>query len=248
MSKSPADRSRKRRVFEIVCEDIRDGVGCGFLKPGDKLPPERQFAERLGVSRTAVREALRALEASGVLDFRKGAHGGAFIRAASASGIRSSMSDMLSIGNISLEDLSEARSSLLALAVEFACARATDRDFALLEENIERSAALEDGHDVPAMIDTISEFYILIGNASHNGVLRMLIEAVTDVARDLLIKVRPPDSRELAAMRRRILQALRARDEGEAVRLTAAHMGVLHDYVSKRGGAELLRKQSARTG
>jgi DNA-binding FadR family transcriptional regulator len=233
-------KQAKPRVFEFVCESIRQQVTDGMLQPGDKLPAERDLAEQLAVSRNAVREALRSLEMSGVLEFRKGVYGGAFIREASSSGIRTSISDMLAIGNISLGDLSEARTSLLTTAVRLACERGQDEDLDRLEANIQRSAELEDGHDVAAMIDTITEFYVLLGNSAHNGVLRILIEAVTDVAHDLLVKINPTDSPNLAAIRRRVLTALRARDADAAERLIVEHMHFLHRYVADRGGAIII--------
>lgn len=239
---SPTEPIARRRLFEVVCDDVRHQLARGFLRPGDKLPAERELAGRLGVGRAAVREALRALEASGVLEFRKGVYGGAFIRNASSSGVRASISDMLSLGKISLEHLSETRTSLLTFAVRLACERGSKGDFQLIEENIARSAALEDGHDVVAMIDAITEFYVLLGNASHNGVLRILIEAVTDVARDLLLRIRPKHTSNLVAVRSQILESLEARNGDEAVRLLTEHMAHAHRYVAEH----ILRPNSRR--
>src|SRR5258708_20009789 len=70
---------KPKRVFEEICERIRNELSSGALRPGDKLPPERELAEQFGVSRTAVREAFRSLERSGLIGLQKGAKGGAFI-------------------------------------------------------------------------------------------------------------------------------------------------------------------------
>ena len=67
---------RTRRVFEDICDQIRGQVLGGILRPGDKLPAERELAEQFGVSRTAVREALRSLEIAGVVKLQKGVKGG----------------------------------------------------------------------------------------------------------------------------------------------------------------------------
>src|SRR5215831_10481200 len=66
-----------RRTFEEICERIRDRLASGDLRPGDKLPAERDLAQQLGVGRNALREALRSLEISGILELRKGVKGGA---------------------------------------------------------------------------------------------------------------------------------------------------------------------------
>src|SRR6201986_5161850 len=71
---------RRRRAFEEVCETIRHQLSFRALRPGDKLPAERELAEQLGVSRSALREVLRTLELAGILELKKGIKGGAFVR------------------------------------------------------------------------------------------------------------------------------------------------------------------------
>src|ERR1700721_1101567 len=82
---------RTRRAFEEICERIREQLALGVLKPGDKLPPERDLAQQLGVSRNVLREALRTLEMAGVLRLQKGVKGGAFVR----EGDTSRMNDVM---------------------------------------------------------------------------------------------------------------------------------------------------------
>src|SRR5260370_42246641 len=69
-----------RRTFEEICERIREQLALGVLKPGDKLPRERDLAEQLGVSRNVLKEALRSLEMAGLLRLQKGVQGGGFLR------------------------------------------------------------------------------------------------------------------------------------------------------------------------
>src|SRR3954468_17448726 len=104
-----------RRTFEEICERIREQLALGVLKPGDKLPPERDLAQQLGVSRNVLREALRSLEMAGVLRLRKGVKGGAFVREGDTSRMNVVMRDMLSLGTISVRELSEARIDVLDL-------------------------------------------------------------------------------------------------------------------------------------
>jgi DNA-binding FadR family transcriptional regulator len=238
---SISDQPTGRRVFEVVVDEIRREVADGTLAPGHKLPAERELAAKLGVSRAAVREALRSLEASGVLEFRKGVYGGAFIRHASAAGLLASTSDMLALGSVSIEHLSEVRSALLSLAVRLACSRATVRDLVLIEENLEMTAALEEGESPDALVNVLTDFYLLIGNASHNAILAIFIEAVTDVAHDLLQKTRPGAAPGLSAMRRGILEAIRVRDADAAEAAMARHMAMNQEYYLSHGGDELLR-------
>ena len=109
------------------------------LKPGDKLPPERDLAQQLGVSRNVLREALRSLEMAGVLRLQKGVKGGAFIQEGDTSRMNDVMRDMLSLGTISVRELSEARVHVLDLVVRLACVNARQADLDALEGNIERT-------------------------------------------------------------------------------------------------------------
>ena len=68
------------RAFEEIADQIRGMVAAGRLRPGDRLPPERELAATFRVSRNTLREALRALELAGMIESRKGATGGAFVR------------------------------------------------------------------------------------------------------------------------------------------------------------------------
>jgi DNA-binding transcriptional regulator YhcF (GntR family) len=73
---------KTQRTFEAVCEQIRAQLAAGTLKTGDKLPAERELAVEFQVSRSALREALRTLEMSGIIRNAKGVKGGSFIQAA----------------------------------------------------------------------------------------------------------------------------------------------------------------------
>src|SRR5688572_14232538 len=92
---------RRSRIYEHIVEQIQALIGEGKLKPGDQLPPERLLAETFGVSRTSVREALRALELSGFIEGRQG--GGTFVRARSASELVQPLASALLVGKQQLD-------------------------------------------------------------------------------------------------------------------------------------------------
>src|SRR4051794_5170913 len=105
---------REARVFEAISGDIRARVSRGDLKPGHKLQSERDLAEKYGVSRSAVREALRSLERGGVIELRKGPKGGTFIRQANTDLVTQSLNDVLDFGGVSIASLTESRTIVLS--------------------------------------------------------------------------------------------------------------------------------------
>src|SRR5580693_9805081 len=97
------------RISEIIVDQIRLLMRQGQLKPGDRLPPERDLCERFGVSRVTVREALRMLESSGLVQIRVGARGGAFVTAPSGDRVGEGLADMITLSAISAADVTEVR-------------------------------------------------------------------------------------------------------------------------------------------
>lgn len=216
-----------RRAFEEICQRIREQLALGVLKPGDKLPPERDLAQQLGVSRNVLREALRTLEMAGVLRLQKGVKGGAFIQEGDTSRMNDVMRDMLSLGTISLRELSEARIQVLDLAVRLACERARQSDFQALEQNIERTElATREGR----MLDRVEcsrEFYKLLALSTGNKVIAMIMDSVTEIhMRFVYAKVASSGAAtpRLAEKRRQFLSALRSRQVATATRLMRGHL------------------------
>jgi DNA-binding FadR family transcriptional regulator len=120
------------RISQVIVEQVRRLVREGRLKPGDRLPSERDLCERFGVSRVTVREALRVLEAGGLIEIRVGAHGGAFITTPSRERLGDGFADLLTLAPLTAVHVTEARQvfelGMLPMAVE----RATDDDIASL--------------------------------------------------------------------------------------------------------------------
>jgi GntR family transcriptional regulator, transcriptional repressor for pyruvate dehydrogenase complex len=163
------------RISEIIVEQIRLLMRQGQLKPGDRLPPERDLCERFGVSRVTVREALRMLESSGLVEIRVGARGGAFVTAPSSDRVGEGLADLLTLSVISAPDVTEVRMILEAGIVPLVCERATEEDLADLEAICRRSeAALEAGD---YSMDMSLEFHIRVAQATHNPAIVMLIES-----------------------------------------------------------------------
>jgi len=218
---------RTRRAFEEICQRIREQLALGVLKPGDKLPPERDLAQQLGVSRNVLREALRSLEMAGVLRLRKGVKGGAFIQQGDTSRMNDVMRDMLSLGSISLRELSEARIHVLDLVVRLACANARQIDLQALEANIERTELATREGRLLDRVECTREFYKLLALSTGNKVIAMIMDSVTEIhLRFVYAKVASSGAAtpRLVERRRQFLSALCARNVSAAARLMRSHL------------------------
>lgn len=219
----------KPRAFEEICERIRKQLANGKLKPGDKLPAERELAEQLKVSRAALREALRSLEIAGVIALRKGVKGGAFVQSGDPANMTRVMQDLVHLGAISLGDITEARLLIQSGVVRLACERATESDIDALARNIDRTAEMSRlGHGDERRI-AIAEFYRLLALATRNEILKILVDSITDILVRFLRGVSEDlELPGLIAHRRRFLQHLRARDSAKATKEMETHLNKLH--------------------
>lgn len=217
---------RTRRVFEEICEQIRQQLASGALRPGDKLPAERELAQEFRVSRPAVREALRTLEISGVVSLQKGVKGGAFIRDGNPAILTQSLQDLVFLGRVSLGSLVEARARILGVVIELACERATEEDFRKIEENIDY---IDSSEDLVHRAEAGVLFFRLIAQATRNEVLTMLVDSLGDIVRYVIDKTGRKARPELVSVRRRILKAMRARDAAAAMKIMQEYLKVVHE-------------------
>ena len=132
-------RVNSKRTFEDIADQIKDLVYSKTLKPKDRLPSERELSVLFGTGRMTVREALRILEASSFVYIRPGAEGGTFVRELDSTGMTRSISDLIKVGNITVEELTEARISIESVVIESIISRITKKELAAIEENIKQS-------------------------------------------------------------------------------------------------------------
>ena len=215
---------KAKRAFEEVVEQIRQAVATGQLKPGDRLPPERDFAEQLGVSRNAVREAMRTLENAGFVECHQGMGGGAFIRSNDPEALTRAMADNVILGRIPFARVTEARILLMEQTIRVACDRATAADYAALEADIDKAEQLTLKGDFTRRHSYISEFYRILAEATHNEVVVMLVESLSELTRAQLAKVSPAPRSDVIAVRRKVVSLMRAGDADGAVKEMVAHL------------------------
>lgn len=219
---------KSRRLFEDICNQIRAQLEAGILRPGDKLPAERQLAEQFQVSRAAVREALITLETAGIVELQKGAKGGAFILdGRTQQGVTSSIKDMMILGRVKLEHLTEARIWIQEDIIHLACQRATEEDFAALEENIDRLEVAGPENRLEIGV----EFYRILAAAARNSMLSMIVESFAEILRPFVAEAGFMADYDIVGVRRRFVQALRARNAAQASKEMAVHLKHLEAHL-----------------
>jgi DNA-binding FadR family transcriptional regulator len=218
------------RISAEIVDQIKGAIRDGRLQPGDQLPAERELTRQLGVSRVSVRDALRMLEANGLVEVRVGARGGAFVTAPAPSLVSEGFADMLRMAEVAPADVTELRLvfelAMLPLAVE----RATEDDLAELEAICAASEAA--GYDVSFS----ARFHTRLAACTHNAALALFAESFHQpVLRSLQVakRVAPEMGGQGTLEHRELIAAIRARDVARAVTIMSAHLGRTAERVAR---------------
>jgi len=162
------------RISSIIVDRVRALIREGKLKPGDRLPTERELCSSFGIGRATVRDALRILETIGLIEVRVGSRGGAFVKAPSSLQIGAGLNDMLAAASISAAEVREARLTFELGLIDLVCERLTDEDILVLDEICARTkrAVDEDNYTLNPSL----EFHTALARCAHNRALDMIIE------------------------------------------------------------------------
>jgi GntR family transcriptional repressor for pyruvate dehydrogenase complex len=224
---------RRSRIYEHIVGQIQALISDGKLKPGDQLPPERTLAETFKVSRTSVREALRALELSGLIEGRQG--GGTFVRTPSSADLVQPLASALLAGRRELLNVLEVREIVEPAVSRLAAERATAEQVAELEAIVARQAEkLARGESFP---EEDEAFHQTIVRAADNPILLRLLNVAMDLLRESRERQfqggdRP--ARSLAG-HRRILEAIKRRDGEAAYQATVEHISQIRQRLLSVG-------------
>jgi GntR family transcriptional repressor for pyruvate dehydrogenase complex len=217
---------RPDKVSESISQQIRSAIFSGQLKPGDKLPSERELIERFGVSKASMREALRSLEVLGFVEIRKGVSGGAVVTEVHPQKARELFANFLHFKNLSLAHLGEVRSVLETHTAAAAARSMSPADLARLRALVrEGEADLERG-DLSRLRHNEIEFHRVVGNACCNPLLSFILDAVHHLLVDAKDILQPSleFSHKVLRAHQAICMALEKRDPEAARRQMARHL------------------------
>jgi DNA-binding FadR family transcriptional regulator len=228
------DAVRTPRTFEAAIEEIIAAIGRERLRRGDRLPNEAELAAELGISKPTLRQALRVLQRSGVLDVRAGKGGGIFVA-----------SDLLPYdavaGSIALEtnavvEILRGRRIIETAVTHAASREATPEDYAELERIVGLSASHQE--DPEAVLRADAMFHAAIARATHN---RLLADTMRLVARQIaplrdMMTGGQAEADRIVSIHTRQMRAMRARETDQLDAVLDEHLRVIEEHYAQSHG------------
>lgn len=214
-------------AYRAISDSIRNDILAQRLKPGDRLPVETELAERFGVSRSTIREALRELASHSLVQTTRGATGGTFVVVPSTESLANSLTigiEMMAAStDLSVLEMLEARELLEIPASRLASERGSDDQHRLLEEYIESRRIDEaEGRELIANWN----FHMLVVQAANNPLLELMAQPIFHVLQTRFSQITAPSGfrTQVESDHRAIGAAILARDEDKAAALMLEHL------------------------
>lgn len=233
---------KRARAHELVMEAIEDQIMAGVLRVGDPLPPERELASRLAVSRAGVREAVRVLESDGVLRSKPGAgrEAGTFVAALPREGLTRFLRLHVALANFPVDDVVDARILLERSSAERAATHERPVDAERrMQDALDRMDA--PGVSREAFNDADTDFHLALADAGGNELAASMTAAIRDALRAPIMRaIRRSDdwpaiSAELRRQHRDIHDAVLAGDGARAGRLAEEHIRYSGEHLPDPG-------------
>jgi GntR family transcriptional repressor for pyruvate dehydrogenase complex len=210
------------RIVDEVCTALFDKR----LKAGDKLGGEKDIAERAGVSRIVARDALRTLQALGVVEIKVGAGGGARVAQGNPRLFSQALAVQLSLVGMTVEEMMDAQRAIETTACELAAEKARPEDIRTLRALLDEHERVID--DTAAYTRTCMRFHLAVAEASHNRVLvaqLLSLQYISWPAENRTLT--PPVARHILEVHREIADVIESRDAAAARRLMDDHVKMI---------------------
>jgi GntR family transcriptional regulator, transcriptional repressor for pyruvate dehydrogenase complex len=219
---------RTSRLYEQIVQQIEEQIVKGVLKPGDQLPAERELAQRFGVSRTAVREAVKALREKGLVEAYSGR--GTFITDGTTQAVRQSLDLMVKIGQPEGSTfLAEVRAILEPEIAALAAERIQEPELATMREAV---AVMDRAQQDPdAYIEADLDFHLALAEGAANPLILSLLDSIVGLLREQRLRIfRVPGGPERGQIHhKKILEAVERHDSARARDAMRAHLGQVRE-------------------
>lgn len=176
------------RLADDVSNQIKEAIFQGDYQPGEKIPSEHELVGLFGVSRVIVREAIRNLEQTGLVEIRRGPKGGAFVQSLSHNSVSLIVKDLFKLAKGTVKEVMEVRLAIEPIAAGIAAERATKEDLSLLKKNLDEQTKKPGQKTIEGNIN----FHRLLARCSHNPIYEIIINILLDFSTDLIVNILPP--------------------------------------------------------
>ncbi|MEW6623453.1 MAG: FadR/GntR family transcriptional regulator [Bacillota bacterium] len=224
---------KPRKIYEQIVEQIKSMITEGNLHPGDRLPSEREMADRLQVSRASVREALSALHLMGLVEIKSGE--GTFIRQTNVDSLIEPLALILLMERDTVIEILEVRKGLEVEAAGIAALRRDDEDLQRIKDALDEMRQDIENSEVGEKADW--KFHYAIAVASQNVLLARLMNTVSDTIENTMRTSRqklyntPNMPQTLLAAHEGIYEAICARDSMEARKRMYEHLAMVESHM-----------------
>ncbi|PWF65191.1 FadR family transcriptional regulator [Shewanella sp. BC20] len=226
---------KQLRASTEVGQQLKEAIIDGRYKAGDKLPSERELIELFMVSRTVVREAVKILEASGLVEIRQGAMGGAFVKQVDYERLSDACRDLLTMGKMSLPEIVQVRMLLEPQVARLAAKNCTAEQAARLHDANQHE---NDTLEYPDTVYLRSQVHFVLAEICGNRCLEAISKSLLLLLRRNTLTLKPPtDEIHPSGSHDKLVQAVVNGDEDRAEAEMRAH---LEDFCNRV--AEVERK------
>lgn len=218
-------RITRTSVRDQTLEQLKNYIISGELEPGGRLPSERALSEALGVGRYSVREALKILEAVGLVEARIG--DGTFLARRTGEQFGRILGMGLAVWGGTIIEILDAREMIEVEAARAAAERATQQDLAGMRHELERMQRCVQEQNIPEYLSADMEFHRRIARASHNAIIWQFVNNLADLLEEVLQEANfdeIPTQAEGGASHQDICQAIAGRDRQVAATLMRRHI------------------------
>lgn len=178
----PRAAQRSARASEIVAESIRVQVARGELRPGDRFPTEDELMEIFGIARTTLREALRILEAEGLVTVLRGRHGGPRVTSPTVDHVAKVFALLLQLEGVTMSDIHQARELVEPNLAHTLAQTRTPQMLTELRAAVEDAEAAADADDGPAFLNAAAALHATIAEHGGNRSLGIFAQLLHEVA------------------------------------------------------------------
>lgn len=219
---------KKPPLSQEVERQLRESIIDGVFKPGEKLPSERELVDQFQVSRVTVREALKSLWRSGLIEVRRGGNAGAYVCELNADAITENFLNLVRLGRATFHDLIEARIFIEPNTARTVALKRTSGDIADLEQLLDTATELTETSCRQARLLNVG-FHCEISKISRNPIVIFITESITHAYSEILIDktsrtVGKEDVLELIRQHREILEAIIDRNGAAAYEKARFHL------------------------